>query len=157
MKEFGLTVKDFKIVLGETREEVEERLTKAKIRYTVPFDRTNENNVKETIIHIGEYGIELSIENDIVNYIKSHSTTSNNIHKINLGSTMSVAEIKKVITEVAKQFNVSEEDITIRRIRLNSADIVMIIRDDRRVRVHLMSDLSGNIYVSTLKYVSYAG
>ena len=41
-----------------------------KINYEIPFDKLNKEGIKETIIHIKEIGTEISIDNDIITYIK---------------------------------------------------------------------------------------
>ena len=145
------------IELGETREELIYRLDKSKIKYTIPYDKTSSNEnvkVKETILHIVDLAIEVSIRNDIVQYIKSKSNQYTNVYAITPGKTCSASDLIQVKRKVAELFSIDENKILIENTNLRTLETVMIVDDSiNKVRIHLMPDMRGNVFVGTLKYV----
>ena len=106
---------NFSVELGETREELIYKLDENKIDYTIPFDKTldeldkSNRAVKETIISIKEFGIEISIHNDIVVYIKERTGKNTTIYKISDNKQCSASDIVKVIGIIADKFKVMLE------------------------------------------------
>ena len=128
--------KEAYIELGETREELIYRLDKSKIRYTILYDKTSSNEnvkVKETILHIVDLEIEVSIRNDIVQYIKSKSNQYTNVCTITPGKICSASDLMQLKRNVAKLFDINENKILIKNTNLRTLDTVMIIDDNMRL------------------------
>ena len=155
MREYVIESDKLSVKLGETKEEVIDKLQKAKLRFVTPFEGLADNSViKETVINVPDCGIELMFENDIVSYIKSHNNTYNIICDTDIGEKMSVQDMQHMLAALAKKFNVDTRDITIRHMNLRRADAVLIINDEKiRVKVHLLCNLSGKVFISTLKVI----
>lgn len=155
MKRFKIETDKFEVGLGEKIEAVINRLKALRIRYTTPFEGlTNNSTTKETVMNVPEYGIELIFENDEVTYIKSGNSGHNIICNTDIGNVMSMADIQQLLDSIANKFSLSSKEITIRHINLKRVDaVVLIARGDKRIRVHLLCDLSGNVYISTLKII----
>jgi len=160
----GIDVMDFsikignniKIELGETKEELIYDLSCAKIRYTIPFDKTNDNNIKETILQIPSLRIEISIQNDIVNYIKSGCNEYSIIFKTEGLDKKNIAVINDLKIKIVNTFKIKSNEMFIEKINLRNFDTMVIMNSKalgKKVRLHLMSDLQGNVYINTLRYI----
>ena len=88
--------KDIKVELGEIKEKLLFDLDNASIKYEIPFDKINTNGVKETIITMREPDIEISVENDIITYIKTVNTEFSNLDKIENTDVNITEHIKKI-------------------------------------------------------------
>lgn len=155
MRDYVMESDKLNVKLGETKEEVIDRLQKANLRFVTPFEGLADNSVvKETVINVPDCGIELMFENDIVSYIKSHNSTYNVVCDTDIGKTMLVQDVQKILDSVASKFGVDSKKITIRRMNLRRADAVLIISDVKnRVKIHLMCDLNGKVFISTVKII----
>lgn len=155
MRDYVIESDTISVRLGETKEEIEDRLQKAKLRFVTPFEGLADNSeVKETVINIPDCGLELILENDIVTYIKSHNSSYNIVCDTDIGEVMSVQDMQNMIDAVAQKFGVNTRDITIRHINLKRVDAVLVINNSKnRTKVHLLCDLSGKVFVSTLKTI----
>lgn len=151
---------NFSVELGETREELIYKLDENKIAYTIPFDKTldeldkSNRAVKETIISIKEFGLEISIHNDIVVYIKERTGNNTTIYKISDNKQCSASDIVKVMGIIADKFNVSSSNISIEKLNMKNLDTIIVIRDDNKnIRVHLRMAIDRSVYISTVRYV----
>lgn len=156
MKDYVIESDTISVRLGETKEEIEDRLQKANLRFVTPFEGLADNSdVKETVINIPDCGLELILENDIVTYIKSHNSNHNIVCDADIGEVMSVQDMQDMLDAVAQKFGVDTRDITIRHINLKRVDAVLVINNnDNRTKVHLLCDLGGRVFVSTLKTIA---
>lgn len=150
----------FSVELGETREELIYKLDENKIDYTIPFDKTldeldkSNRAVKETIISIKEFGLEISIHNDIVVYIKERTGKNTAIYKISDKKQCSASDIIKVREIIAAKFNVNSSNISIEKLNMKNLDTVIVIRDNNKnIRVHLRMGIDRSVYISTIRYV----
>lgn len=152
MREYYIDAENLRFMLGESKEEIIDRLQKARLRYVTPFDGLADNStVKETVLNIPELGVELMFENDIVTYIKSHNSTCNVVCSTDIGEAMRVNDIDSLIESVANKFNIDKHSIIVKSINLKRVDAILMIHDTKVIRVNLLCDLGGNVFISTLK------
>lgn len=157
MKGYVIESDKVAVELGEKRDTIIKRLSESQVRYVVTFDGLEKSsNIKETIINIPDYGVEVMLEDDIVCYIKSHNNTYNIICRTNIGKTMTLQDIDNIISSIADRFGISPKDIDIRSFNLKRADAVVYIKYDDKyeVKAHLLCNLSGEVYISTLKLIA---
>lgn len=153
---FGLKLSDnLEIVLGEFKEEVLEKLQESNVKYTIAFDKVNEEGIKETIIQLPDLRVEVSIENDILSYIKSGCNEYSIIFDGTNVNRKDIAVINNLKATILNHFGIDKKQMFIEKINLRNFDtlIVFTAKDNRKIRLHLMSDLRGNVYINTLRYM----
>ena len=148
------------IFLGETKEELVYDLDENGIKYSIPFDKTLEakqdgKKVKETIVHIASLNIEISLANDIVKYITCGVNKYNTVYKTTVGVPASLQMVKEMMAVVSKKVGVDPKTMFTEKINLKTMDTVMIAngKDNKRVRIHVMTDMNGNVHIGTLRYI----
>ena len=142
------------IELGETKEELMYDLDGHDIKYIVPFDKTNAEGVKETILQIPELRVEVSILNDIITYIKSGCNEYSIVFDGTNVNRKDIKVINQLKDTILKTFGVDKKQMFIERINLRNFDTMVIFKTDtKKIRLHLMSDLRGNVYINTLRYL----
>lgn len=147
----GLDIVDeIRIELGGIKEMLMQELDKHKIRYMVPYDKTNKQNIKETLIQIDDLDIEISVENDIITYIKSGNNEYTNLDRIEDVSNI-LEHIKTIKEHVISRFG-SEYTISIEKIdSVNISMAVILSSQYERARAIVVRDGHGNIYINTLR------
>lgn len=148
----GIRVSDtFRVVLGDTREEVIEGLDNSGIKYMLSFDKV-QNKSKETIIQIPALGTEVSLKNDIVVYMQSKCNDYNSLFDSYDMSSIDV--IKKIKETMATEFEFRKKtEFKIESINLKTLDTNMIINDHgSNIRVHIQRNNKHELYISTVKY-----
>lgn len=142
------------VSLGEIKEELLFTLDENGIKYSVPFDKTNADNIKETIIQIPELKIEVSVENDIVTYIKSGCNKYNILGTATLGKINSVSKIEEIKNNLMKMYDLDEKSVFIEKINTRAMEIIMIIKDSEgdNCRVHIMSNTHGEVFIYNIRY-----
>lgn len=143
-----------RIELGEIKEELMRDLEELNMSYIVPFDKLNDKNIKETILQIPEYRIEVSIVNDIITYIKSSSNTFSRIFTLDSRSNIKTENVVSVKNLVLDMFCLDNSQIFIEKINLKAFDIIFIVsKNGRNIRLHLLTDSRNNVYISTMRFV----
>ena len=148
----GIRVSDtFRVVLGDTREEVIEGLDNSGIKYMLSFDKV-QNKSKETIIQIPALGTEISLKNDIVVYMQSKVNDYNLLFDSYDMSSIDI--IKKIKETMAAEFEFKKKtEFKIESINLKTLDTNMIINDHgSNIRVHIQRNNKHELYISTVKY-----
>lgn len=150
--------KDVHVQLGEYKEQLLYDLDKNKVRYTIPFDKTNKSNVKETIITVEELGVEVSVENDIVTYIKSAYNEYSSVDQLPKDEEINVLEhIQKIKEKIHEKFYTEEDDykIKIERIDSQTMFIVAIISNIyEKARITILMTADNNIFVNTIRQLA---
>lgn len=152
----GLNISDnIRVELGEFKEQLVKDLNDNKISYTIPFDKTNKRNIKETIITITELGVEISVENDIVVYIKSASNQYSNVDTLTDDQEISVLEhIATIKDKVNQKFNGFGEEYTIKfeKIDTKSMNMVVILNSAyEKARLTILMDANRIVYINTIR------
>lgn len=148
----GIRVSDtFRVVLGDTREELIEGLDNSGIKYMLSFDKV-QNKSKETIIQIPALGTEISLKNDIVVYMQSKVNDYNLLFDSYDMSSIDI--IKKIKETMAAEFEFRKKtEFKIESINLKTLDTNMIINDHgSNIRVHIQRNNKHELYISTVKY-----
>lgn len=145
---------EIKVELGEIKEKLFSDLDKSKITYDVPFDKLNNNGIKETIVHIKELETEISIENDIIAYIKSGNTEFTHLDTIEDIKTNPLIHIKTIQQRVQDLFGIDGSNVKIEKLNTTTMNITLIISSlSERARVQVLRDNTGQVYVNTLRNI----
>lgn len=146
---------EVRVELGEIREQLLHDLDLHKINYEIPFDKLNKEGIKETIIHIKEIGTEISIDNDIITYIKMGNTEFTKLAVIEDIKTNMLSNIKDIQEHVIKLFNLKDYIIKIEKIDTETMNITIIIYSKYdKARVQILRDSFGVIYINTLRTIA---
>lgn len=143
---------DFKVVLGETREEVIEGIESMGLKYMISFDKVNNTKSKETIIQIPSMDMEISLKNDIVVYMQSKVSAYNIL--FNSSNMASIDIIKTLKEAIAREMEFKRKtEFKIEGMNLKTLDTSIIINDKGvDIRVHIQKDSKHNLYLSAVKY-----
>ncbi|MBO5386749.1 MAG: hypothetical protein J6A59_01210 [Lachnospiraceae bacterium] len=146
---------EVRVELGEIREQLLHDLDLHKINYEIPFDKLNKEGIKETIIHIKEIGTEISIDNDIITYIKMGNTEFTKLAVIEDIKTNMLSHIKDIQEHVTNLFNLKDYIIKIEKIDTETMNITIIIYSKYdKARVQILRDSFGVIYINTLRTIA---
>ena len=149
----GINLTDrIKVELGEIKEVLFNDLDIAGIKYDVPFDKINKNGIKETIIHIKELGTEISIENDIISYIKSGNTDYTKLDTIEDIKSNVLIHIKAIQARIAEMLGKDEYNVKIEKIDTETMNITLIVTSNtEKCRLQILRDNTGGVYINTLR------
>ena len=157
MDKIGLDITDsFNIGINDIREVVLEGLKNSKIGYTIPFDKVNKDNVKETIITMRDPDIEITLENDIVQYIKTVNTEYSQLDTIkDLGESPAI-HIQKIKKRIEEKFGLDSKDVKIEAIDSATMNVTVILSygDNEKARMHVIRDAFGNIFINTITHMA---
>lgn len=143
---------DVKVHIGEIKEQLLDELNNKNIKYSIPFDKTNNDNIRETIITMRDPDIEISVNNDIVAYIKSDNTEFTCLDVVEDISSVNIVEhIKTIQKHLVDKLGINETDIKIEKIDTQSLNMTLIINNNNnKVRLQIVRDTFGNIYINTI-------
>lgn len=143
---------DVQVTLGEIKERLLKDLRDKNIKYNIPFDKLNKNGVKETIIHVTELGTEISVENDIISYIKTVNNKYTHIDKVDDVESCSLAHIKQIQEQINKLFN--GYNLKIEKLDMETLNITLIISSEKqKARVQVLKDSFGEVYIHTIRAI----
>lgn len=153
--EVGIKLHDeVKIELGEIKEKLLDDLDNHNIDYDIPFDKINKEGIKETIIHIKDTDTEISIENDIITYIKSNNNKFTHLDTIEDIQTEPLKHIKTIQEKVQEIFDNKEFILKIEKIDTKTMNITLIINYGlKKARVQILRDSFGDVYINTLRAI----
>lgn len=144
--------KDIKVNIGEIKEKLMFDLDNASIKYDIPFDKINADGIKETIITMREPDIEISIENDIITYIKTVNTEFSNLDKIENTDVDITNHIKKIREQLNNKFDTNDCNIKIEKLDSKTLNITLIIISEAdKCRIQIIRDTFGNVYINTIR------
>lgn len=143
---------DTRVELGEIKEKLTAELDEAGIEYSLFYNQLNKAGVKETFITIREPYAEISIENDIVTYIKVENTEFSNLDNIpDIGDNV-LDHIKNIQKRVDDKFSIEGSTIKIEKIDTKTMNITLIIMySEDRTRVQILRDTFGDVFINTLR------
>ena len=157
MEKIGLNITDsFKININDVKEAVLEGLKSNNIEHSIAFDKVNKNGIKETIITMREPDIEVSLENDIVQYIKTVNTDYSQVDTLKSIGDSPASHIPAIKKNIEKKFGVDGSCIKIEAIDTSSMNMTVVIKyndNKNTVRVHIIRDAFGNIFINTINNV----
>ena len=145
---------DIRVELGEIKELLLNDLTSAGIKYEIPFDKLNKEGIKETIIHIKEIGTEISIENDIISYIKLGNTPYTKLDTIDDITTNVLVHIKNIQKHIEDKFGNNNYTVKIEKIDTVNMNITLIVSSDKdKCRIQILRDNTGGVYINTIRSI----
>lgn len=153
--ELFLEIKDgVNLELCEIKEKLLNTLDINSIEYRVPFDKVNANNIKETIIQMPKIGVEVSVENDIVVYIKTRCTDFSKMAEFSIGSTTGIALVDEIKQKVLKMYHIDKKNMHIQTLNIKSMEIIIIVDTEfGKRRIHILSNAMGEIYINTIAVI----
>lgn len=153
----GINLTDnVKISLGEIKEFMFRDLDENGIAYEIPFDKLNKNNVKETLVHIKKANTEISIENDIVTYIKSGNTEYTCIDTIKNIDENALEFVKSIIEKINAIFGNDKYTVKIEKIDISNMNITLILKSEtEKARIHILRDAHGAVFINTVRSITY--
>lgn len=151
----GIKLKNnMQIYLGEKRDILLAELDSCNIVYDITFDRPNKDNIKETIIHIKELGIEISIENDILQYIRAEDNDYTHIDKINNETDDKMQVIKNIQNKLLEKVCCGDYRISVEKLDMETMHMTLIITGSKeKARVQIIKDNFGDIFINTLRNI----
>ena len=149
----GLFITDsIKVEIGEIKEKLLSDLDSESIKYDIPFDKINKEGIKETIITMREPDIEISVENDIITYIKTVNTEFSNLDKVENTDINMTEHIRNIQEQVNKKFNTEDCTIKIEKLDSKTLNITLIVTyKNGKCRIQIIRDSFGDIYINTIR------
>jgi hypothetical protein len=143
-----------KVNIGEMKEQLLFDLDKEKIAYSVPFDKTNTEGIKETIITMRDPDVEISVDNDIISFIKTDNTDFSNLDNVKDVNVNIMEHLKKIYEKLNEKFDTQDSLIKIEKIDTKTLNItVIIISGGVKVRVQIVRDAFGDVYINTIRKI----
>lgn len=143
---------DIKVEIGEIKEKLLFDLNNASIKYDIPFNKINKDGIKETIITMREPDIEISIENDIITYIKTVNTEFSNLDKVTNTDVNITEHLKKINEQLNKKFGTDGCTFKIEKLDSKTLNITLIITSkNQRCRIRVIRDAFGDIFINTIR------
>jgi hypothetical protein len=152
--EIGLNILDnVRISIGDTLEEIIESLDSNRIKYSIPYSIKNRSGATSVILYIEDYGVELSIHNDEVSYIKSSNSNLNYIMQIHERYPADV--IKKIKENLCDRFGVSKKDIRVDRFETSTLNSIISIpyKDNKKIKIVLVMGKDSSMFIETLQII----
>lgn len=157
MEKIGLSVTDtFKINISDFREIVLEGLKNSNIEHTVAFDKVNDKGIKETIITLRNPDTEITLENDVVQHIKTVNTKFAQLDSIKDIEEDTVSHIHNIKKRIEEKFELSSDEVTMESIDSSTMSVTVIIKydnDSQQARVHVIRDTFGNVFMNTITHM----
>lgn len=149
----GLQLNDnTKLVLGESRNQMIERLNREEIRHKVMYDKRNKDNELETIINISEFDIEVQLYDNVVYAVRTYNNPHTNLYKSNerYGTPLKfLNRVKDTLKIMCENDNIGVE---IEKFDLGTMQCSFIVRDGRMMyKVSSTRDAHGNVYIGNIR------
>ena len=144
-----------KIELGQIKEQITLDLSNNNIKYNIPFDKINSSGIKETLITMRNPDIEISLENDVVTYIKTENTEFSNLDTISDSDKIDIQNhLKNIKEKILEKIDTDTSNIKLERIDVETLNITLIIHDDDcKARVKILKDTFGDIYINSIRSI----
>lgn len=141
-----------KLVLGENRKQLIERLEKEEIRHKVMYDKMNSDNELETIINISEFDIEVQLYDNVVYAVRTYNNPHTNLYKSNerYGTPLKfLAKVKDTLKAMCGNDNIS---VDIEKFDLGTMQCRFVVHDGRMAyKVSSTRDAHGNVYIGNIR------
>lgn len=156
--EVGLDIlENLRISIGESVGDIIESLDNNGINYTIP--KVSGLSVGDSdgtmIIFIESYGVELSIMDEEVVYIKTNNSELNYVTRLLESDNRPLTTLKEIKSSLAIKFGIPEKSIRIDRFNTKTFDTSMSIpyRDEDKIRVVVVSRSDGTFHIETIQMV----
>ena len=99
-----------------------------------------------------DMNIEISVENDIITYIKTVNTEFSNLDKVENTDINMTEHIRNIQEQVNKKFNTEDCTIKIEKLDSKTLNITLIITyKNGKCRIQIIRDSFGDIYINTIR------
>jgi len=147
-----------KISIEDRKEELVNKLEKAQVNFNIPFEKENNQGVKETLVTLEQYGIEITLDNEEVTYIKSASNEYSIINGIEIEENDSIDEQLKTIRDCIQKMYL-QYSVRFERIDTKSMNIAIVLTekenqsDKLKVRITVIMNRNKKIFINTIRKV----
>ena len=148
----GINVTDeIHVSLWELKQRLLRDLDRSGLVYLIPFDKLNKHGIKETIVQIPDLDTEISVQNDIIKYIRSGATKYSTLDVMVAGEEPldHIDRAKKTLNDMFG----SEYNIRVERINTSSMNMAVMLKSkeiDEGARLQILMDSNMNIYINTI-------
>lgn len=140
--------------LCEIKEKLLQTLDVSGIEYRVPFDKVNAHNIKETIIQMPKLGVEVSVENDIVVYIKTRCTEFSKMAEFKIGTTTGIDIVDDIKQKIMCMYSIEKKNMHIQTLNIKSMEVIIIVDTELgKRRIHILSNAMGEVYINTIAVI----
>lgn len=141
------------IGLWEIKEQLLRDLDESKLSYNIAYDKVaKSSDYKETIIQIPDLEVEISLNNDIIKYIRSGANKYTILDEIETGDNDTIKHIRIIKEEMEKRFG-DEYNIRVERISADTLGMTFVLSStitDEKVRVQILKNNSNEVYMNTM-------
>jgi len=141
------------IGLWEIKEQLLRDLDESKLLYNIAYDKVaKSSDYKETIIQIPDLEVEISLNNDIIKYIRSGANKYTILDEIETGDNDTIKHIRIIKEEMEKRFG-DEYNIRVERISADTLGMTFVLSStitDEKVRVQILKNNSNEVYMNTM-------
>lgn len=150
-------VEGVRIRLGDSLTDVKNNLTKNNIEYKLHDNGEQENGLNTTIMFMEKHGVELSINNDRIVYIKSNNSNLNYIIELTEDANI-LFTLNEIKEQIATMFNVNIKNIRIDEFDGDNTRASLSVKDNdgKVVKISLVRGIKNRIYMHTIRLANYA-
>ncbi|MBO5387117.1 MAG: hypothetical protein J6A59_03140 [Lachnospiraceae bacterium] len=151
----GITVKDdIRVGLGESMDSTIEKLKLTELRYSIPFDKVSrQSGIHETLISVDDMGIEISLENGIVTFLKSIPNEETIVMNIDDAIKLRLPEYLDEVKEFIRK-RVGAELISIDNFDAKSYNTVISFKESsKRIRATILKSNRGELFLNTIRQI----
>lgn len=149
--EIGLNIVDeLKINIGDSIENIKKSLEDRNIEYKIHDVKGKSDKIKTNIMYIQEQGVEINIEDDSINFIKSSNDKLNYIFAIEEGNSINM--LSQIINNVSSAFSIDKKDITVNEFDGNNLRTIITIKiGSKALKMSLMLGFNNKVYINTIR------
>lgn len=148
-------IEGVRINLGDYMTDVKNNLDSNNIDYKIHDSGVDKNGTNSTIMYMEKHGVELSINNDEIVYIKSNNNNLNYVMELT-EDTNAIFTLKEIKNKIAKEFNVSVNRIRVDEFDGSDIRASLTIKGDngKQVKISLNRGIKNRVYMNTIKLIN---
>lgn len=151
----GMLIQDnIKVNINDSFDELIEKIKMAKLDYSVPFSKVSKkSNILETMVHIESKGLEISLEDNIVVFIKSiYSDETNILDESTIEkNSMTMPDILNTIKEYIKNY-VGDTHVSIEKFDAKTYNTVVVFSTNtNKIRASILKANNGSLFLNTIR------
>lgn len=151
----GITVKDIiKLEIGDNLDTTLSKLKEAGLEFDIPFNKVSKKTgIQETLINMESLGIEISLENEIVTYIKSIPTKETIVMYSEDAMTLSFNDYLSRVKEFVRN-HVGTDLVSIDNFDAKTYSTVISFKiPDGKIRITVMRSNRGELFLNTIRKI----
>ena len=153
----GLNIVDgVKIRLGDLLSDVKNNLTDNNIDYKIHASGKQGDGLSTAILYMEKHGVELSVKEGKIIYIKSNNSKLNYVIEITEDTDI-LFTLNEIKEKVALMFNVNIKNIRIDEFDGESTRASLTVKgtDGNTVKISLIRGIKNRIYMHTIRLANY--